>query len=211
MEAGGPLIHIVGCGPGSRQCITLEALAAVLEAEVLVGPPRLLNLFPEAGGVRIEAQGKLAEVEAAVLAHPGRRMAVVVTGDPGIASLARLVLRRFGREACRVIPGISSVQAAFARLGREWTDACIVSAHGSLPDTPYPALAGETAIAILLGAPGSARWTAGLAESLGSGWRLYLAENLTLPDESVQPLPPAALSMMSDEGLKIAILLQEVP
>ena len=40
-----------------------------------------------------------------------KNIAVLVTGDPGIFSLARLVIERFGREQCRVIPGISSISS----------------------------------------------------------------------------------------------------
>jgi len=202
------MITIVGCGPGARQCLTLEALEAAASAEVLIGSPRLLDLFPEATGERIAVRGSLAEVEAAVSVHANRRIAVLVTGDPGIASLSRLVLRRFGKEACRVIPGVSSVQTAFARLGADWTGARIVSAHCAVPETPYPALEGETAIAILLGSPGAAHWSAGLAEHLGEGWALFLAENLTFPGETVEAITPEALRNVAGDALRIAILLR---
>jgi len=202
------MITIVGCGPGARQCLTLEALEAAASAEVLIGSPRLLDLFPEATGERIAVRGSLAEVEAAVSVHANRRIAVLVTGDPGIASLSRLVLRRFGKEACRVIPGVSSVQTAFARLGADWTRARIVSAHGAVPEIPYSALEGETAIAILLGSPGAAHWSAGLAEHLGEGWVLFLAENLTLPCEAVRAITPEALRNVAGDALRIAILLR---
>jgi len=46
-----------------------------------------------------------------------QRIAVLVTGDPGLFSLAKPVIERFGRTRCRVIPGVSSVQTAFARIG----------------------------------------------------------------------------------------------
>ncbi len=39
-------IVIAGCGPGARECVTPEALAAIQEAEVLIRAPRLLALFP---------------------------------------------------------------------------------------------------------------------------------------------------------------------
>ena len=64
----------------------------------------------------------------------GRRVAVLVSGDPGLYSLAQNVVRRFGREHCEVVPAVSSVQVAFARLGLDWADARILSAHGRTPD-----------------------------------------------------------------------------
>jgi cobalt-precorrin-7 (C5)-methyltransferase len=202
------MITIVGCGPGARQCVTLEALEAAMSAEVLIGSPRLLELFPESAAERIAVRGNVAEVEPAISVYAGRRIVVLVTGDPGIASLSRLVVRRFGRDACRVIPGVSSVQTAFARLGADWTGARIVSAHGAVPEIPYSTLKGETAIAVLLGSPTAGHWVAGLAEHLGEGWALFLAENLTLPGETVEAIAPEALRNIAGDALRIAILLR---
>jgi precorrin-6y C5,15-methyltransferase (decarboxylating) CbiE subunit len=202
------MIRIVGCGPGARRCVTLEALEAIAGAEVLIGAPRLLELFPEAKGERIAVRGSIAEVEAAISVHADRRIAILVAGDPGIASLARLVLRRFGREVCCVIPGVSSVQTAFARLGADWTGARILSAHASVPEIPYSALEDETAIAVLLGSPGAGDWVAGLAGHLGAGWTLFLAENLTLPGETAGAIAPEALRGLTGNASRIAILLR---
>jgi precorrin-6y C5,15-methyltransferase (decarboxylating) CbiE subunit len=174
---------------------------------VLIGAQRLLDLFPEVPGVRIAVRGSIHEIAA----HRGRRIAVLVSGDPGISSLARLVVERFGREACRVIPGVSSVQVAFARLGLDWTGARILSAHGELPQTDFAVLRDEDKIAILTGSPDASAWVAALAEFLGSNWKIYLAENLTLPGEVVREISPAELRRIRCAGLSILILLRSDP
>lgn len=208
MEMTHKLIAIVGCGPGARECVTREALDAVLDAEVLIGAPRLLHLFEEATAERIPTRGNISEVSAAILANRGRRIAILVTGDPGIASLARPILQRFGLDACHVIPGVSSVQVAFARLGVEWMGARILSAHGGLPRTGFSVVEGENKIAILTGSAGTAEWVADLAERLGPNWRLFLAENLTLPDEAVRAISPEELRQVPCAILSILILLR---
>jgi cobalt-precorrin-7 (C5)-methyltransferase len=208
MEVIQKLITIVGCGPGARECVTPEALDAVLRAEVLIGAPRLLHLFEEATAERLPTRGSIAEVSAAILANRVRRIAILVTGDPGIASLAHPILERFGLAACHVIPGVSSVQVAFARLGVDWMGARILSAHGDLPCIDFGALEGESKIAILTGSAGAAQWTAELAEHLGRNWKLYLAENLTLPGEAVRAVSPEELRQVSCAPLSILILLR---
>jgi precorrin-6y C5,15-methyltransferase (decarboxylating) CbiE subunit len=202
------LITIVGCGPGARECVTLEAFDAVLDAEVLIGAPRLLRLFEEATAERIPTRGNISEVSAAILANRRRRIAILVTGDPGIASLAHPILERFGLMACHVIPGVSSVQVAFARLGMDWIGARILSAHGDLPRTDFATLDGESKIAILTGSAGAAQWVADLAEHLGQDWKLFLAENLTLPGEAVRAISPAELRQIPCATLSILILLR---
>ena len=208
MEVTRKLITIVGCGPGARECVTPEALAAVRGAEVLIGAPRLLGLFVEATAERIPARGNIPEVATAIATNAGRRIAVLVTGDPGISSLARSILERFGLPACHLIPGVSSVQVAFARLGVDWMDARILSAHGGLPRTDFAALEATSKIAILAGSAGAAEWVAGLAEHLGENWQLFLAENLTLPSETIRAISPRKLRKVPCAALSILILLR---
>ena len=43
-------INIVGCGPGSPNYLTQEAISVVKESSVIVGYDRLMELFPWYGG-----------------------------------------------------------------------------------------------------------------------------------------------------------------
>ena len=126
-----PDITIVGLGPGSPEYITPLAAKAVKGAEILVGARRLIDLFPNHRAKTIIEMGSQVETVLEEMAGlQDRPMVVLVSGDPGLSSLARPVIARFGREACRVIPGISSIQVAFARLGLDWGKARIIDAHG---------------------------------------------------------------------------------
>lgn len=203
-------ITIVGCGPGAPEYLTEAARRAIERATVLVGARRLLALFPESPAERVAVGADIEACLAQIAARLERGLIVVlVTGDPGLASLARPVLRRFGRTACRVIPGISSVQVAFARLGIDWLGARILSAHGALPETPHAALADERKIAILAGNATALGWAAELAESLGAGWRIILCEDLTLAEECVRELDPATLRKAAASPRAIVILARE--
>ena len=128
-------ITIVGCGPGSPEYVTPAAIAAVEKADLLIGTERLVRLFSPRPTQSVVVNSTVEQALDAIEQRPDcKNVAVLVTGDPGIFSLARLVIERFGREQCRVIPGISSVQAAFARLGLDWADTRILSAHKEDPD-----------------------------------------------------------------------------
>ncbi len=189
-------IAIVGCGPGARECLTLEAVAAIEQAEVLIGSAHILKLFAHLKSERIALRGYREEVVAAVERCAGRRIVVVVTGDPGLASLSNAVLDRFGRTACRVLPGISSVQVAFARLGLSWEGARILSAHAALPAFSFESLAMEQTIAVLTGNADSMQWVASLAEALGGSWRTTVAQDLTLSSERIFEATPNELAAL---------------
>lgn len=207
-------ITIVGCGPGGQEYLTPAARCAIEQAEVLVGARRVLEGLAPTAAERIVVGADIAGALEALAARVGRqRIAVVVSGDPGVCSLAQPVIRRFGRAACRVIPGITAVQVAFARLGLEWFGATLLSAHEGIPPVTAAALAGARKIAVLAGNPVSLPWLRSLGRELAASHAIVVCENLTLPEERVHrvsaeelaglPLPPRTIVLfVSQEALE---------
>ena len=213
-------ITVCGCGPGAAEYLTPAVRRAVARAEVLAGARRLLELFPESKAERIVIGADTEKALDQIAARRGRRIAVLVTGDAGLCSFAQPVLKRFGRQACEVIPGISSVQAAFARLGLDWLDARILSAHGrqgGLTDNlqtagnffqcQSPLAPGK--FAVLLGGKDSLAWAARLAGALGGEYRIFVCENLTLTDERVRETTAAKLRTLEVASLAIVLLVKK--
>ncbi|MBE0557345.1 MAG: precorrin-6y C5,15-methyltransferase (decarboxylating) subunit CbiE [Proteobacteria bacterium] len=204
-------IIIVGCGPGAESYITPAAREAAHKADVLIVSRRLQDLFPEIAAERIDSG---IDVDGTIDIMAARRDAglqvvLLATGDPGIASLAQPVVRYFGRENCEVIPGISSVQVAFARLGVGWEDARIVSAHSRDPEESAADLLDADKLAILGGREGSLHWTAGLIPQLGGGRRVFLCEELTLPEEKVREVQPNELTEVPVSSRAIILVIKE--
>lgn len=188
-------IIVVGCGPGALDYITPAAADAAAEADVLIVSPRLKDLFPESSAERIDSGTDVAAILEVMASRrdQGLRVVLLAMGDPGIFSLAKPVIDRFGRENCEVIPGISSVQVAFARFGLDWQDARIISAHLSEPERTADSLRAVGKIAVLGGRESDpAEAAAILREELGDGWRLFLCEDLTLPGERIREIGAGA-------------------
>jgi precorrin-6y C5,15-methyltransferase (decarboxylating) CbiE subunit len=201
-------ITIVGCGPGSVDCMTVEAIRAVESADVLVGANRLLEMFPQSNCERIAVGANIEQALDKIASQCGsKRIAVLVTGDPGLCSLAQPVIRRFGREMCKVIPGISSVQVAFARVGVDWYGARIISVHGRKPDAPCDTLS-EEKIAILTEGSVSLSWIAELAKSMKNDVRIFICEDLTLENEQIRQVEPSDLTLITISTRTIVLLIK---
>lgn len=200
------MITIAGCGPGAPELITPAARTAALEARLLVGSERLLACFPEATGARLAYRADTAAVLAALAAGP-RPACVLVSGDPGLCSLARAVLDRFG-AICRIIPGVSSVQAAFAAAGLDWLGSITLSCHGRRPPAVDTALLRTLpAIAVLCGDREALRWIAVLHAELGDCRRLMVCEDVSLPGERVSTVTAADLPGLAIASLTIVLLI----
>jgi precorrin-6y C5,15-methyltransferase (decarboxylating) CbiE subunit len=210
METARPEIVIVGCGPGSPDYVTPLALKSIEKAEVLVGANRLLDLFPGSHAEKITVTRDIEQVLDEVAVRLDRkRIAVLVSGDPGLCSLSQPIIRRFGREVCKVIPGVSSIQAAFARLGLEWLDARMINAHGSDPEVDVESLRDAGKIAIFVGRKESLPWIRGLAETLGEDRRIFVCENLTLPNEEIRQIEPPDLESQEIGPRTILLLIRK--
>ena len=132
-------VTVVGLGPAGAQWLTPEAEAALAAADDLVGYGPYVARVPERRGQRRHPSDNRVEAQRArhalELAAAGARVAVVSSGDPGIFAMASAVLEALdgGDEAVagvdvRVVPGLSAMQAAAARVGAPLGhDFCVLS------------------------------------------------------------------------------------
>ena len=137
-------LRIVGLGPGPAHWLTAEATTVLAAATDVVGYIPYVERIPERPGLTRHMSDNRVEVDRARqaldLALSGRRVAVVSGGDPGIFAMAAAVFEAVdsGPEGWRaldieVIPGISAMQAASARLGAMLGhDFCVISLSDNL-------------------------------------------------------------------------------
>lgn len=189
-------VTVIGCdgrpqGP--------EAAAALARAALVIGAPRHLGNAPIPPHAEQRELRHLNEALDAVTAHQGP-VVVLASGDPGFFGIVR-ALRARGITPT-VIPAVSPVALAFARIGLDWDDALILSAHGRDPKNALAAALAHPKAAILT-APGTAQ---DLSEHLiTAGKKVYVAERLGTPQEKVteydgaNPADPNVLIALDDE------------
>ncbi len=201
-------LTIIGCGPGSREYLLPAAWSAAQEAGVIAGSARLLDLFSELPAPKVLCPaGRHDAIELLEkLCGQHKQVALLVSGDPGLFSLAALVHRHFGRERCRVLPGISSVQMAFSRLGLSSVASRIISAHGRIPDICAKNLIDVSPIAILCGTQSAYTWSANLADELKETHQAWLCMDLGLPEETIVPVTSQELQKQPVRSLSILVL-----
>lgn len=204
-------IFIVGCGPGSADYITPAAEAAASKADVLIVSQRLKDLFPECPAERIDSGTDIDGILDVMASRrdDGRQVVLLAMGDPGIFSLAKHVIERFGRKNCEVIPGISSVQVAFARLCLDWHDVRIISAHICDPEMTAADLSPAGKIAVLGGRDTDPAWIVGLLRELGNGRRIFVCEDLTLPGERIREVGIGELTQLRVLTRAIVLIIRE--
>ena len=138
------LLLIAGLGPGAPEWVTPEVTAALAQASDLIGYGPYLARLAVVPGQHVHASDNRVEIDRArhalQLAAQGRMVVVVSGGDPGVFAMAAAVYEAVeaGDPAwaaldIQVLPGISAMQAAAARLGAPLGhDFCAISLSDNL-------------------------------------------------------------------------------
>lgn len=172
------MITLVGVGPGDPDLLTLKARDAIRSADYVAGFETVLKpvrpwIDGEALSMRYRNQEEVLEYLAAQ-AEAGKRCVVCAWGDLNF-SAKELIDRVRRRASIELIPGISSVQVACARLG----------------------LAMEASVFITLHA--RAGHEEGLSE-LAASLRSHRRSVIVLP-RPFDLMPAAIAAMLRDEGI----------
>lgn len=224
--------RVIGVLDDGVSSLNATALALLRSADVIIGGARVLALLErefKTGAVRHDLTGKLKEVPEWVRAARADNLACVVlaTGDPLCHGIAPYLAQHLCVEALDILPNLSTLQLACARIGLAWQDARIVSVHakdagewqrGATPTHGLYALAQATrqhARLLILTSPDNspdriARLL--LAEGLGDDFLMAVAENLLQPEERVlAELTPQQAAEMKFAALNVVLLWRVTP
>jgi precorrin-6Y C5,15-methyltransferase (decarboxylating) len=179
-------VHIVGIGDDGVEGMTAQARRLVEAADVLVGPESCSTLVPAAIRGRLVSAANLEELVERIEAAGAKRVVVLASGDPLFYGTARYVCSKLGKDRFEVVPHVSSMQLAFARVKESWEDAFLANLSGqSIERVIDRVRSSETA-----GLFTSDQWpaTAVARALLDEGidyFQAYVCENLGSPDERV--------------------------
>ena len=202
-------VNLIALGGGTAETLTAECLAALRQAEVLIGAKRLLTALPEGCTENRIPAVKAAEILEILQNSQGNAACVLFSGDTGFYSGTKKLLPLLQGFSVRVFPGISSVQLLAARLGKPWQDWRLVSAHGVDCNAVHAVMQGESFF--LTGG----KWTPDalcrqLAEVGLGNLQAVVGENLSYPDEKIICGTAEALAEQKFAPLSV-LLVQAAP
>ncbi|PTN34466.1 precorrin-6y C5,15-methyltransferase (decarboxylating) subunit CbiE [Desulfonatronum sp. SC1] len=180
-------IDVVGLGQGPRHGhAELERL--IQEADMLAAGERIQADFPNFRGERVVLKAPLASpLERLDQAwEAGRRVVVLVGGDPCFYGIGPLLVRRLGRENVRLHPGTTTLQAAAALLGIAWQNVPAVSLHGrDRTASLFAALGRNHRVAVYTDERHAPAVLAGMLMERGAdNFRMWVFEDLGLPSQN---------------------------
>ncbi len=201
-------IYVIGIGPGDEKDMSLRARQSLEEADTVIGYKTYTDLIGDLTGgktvidspMRGEKQRCLKALD---LHDEGKTVALISSGDSGIYGMAGVLLETIEEERreadVEIVPGITSVSAAAAKLGAPlMNDFCLVSLSDLMTDRDlimrriHAAVAGDFVLALYN--PKSKKRTELIKEV-----RDYLLEHLP------KTTPVAVVKNISRENEKIMV------
>ncbi len=180
-------VTLIGMGSGQPENLTLQGLAALRQADLILGARRLLAVLP-AGCTENRAAAYRPDEVAELLQTSGAENAVLIySGDTGFYSGASSMMEKLealGVRA-RVLPGLSSIQLLAAALGRPWQGWNLVSAHGRTCDPVAECMQGRPTFFLTGGSEDPATLCAQLAAEGFGDVQAVVGQCLGTPEEKI--------------------------
>lgn len=182
IRSGLVTIVVVGIGADGWAGLTERARAEIAAGDVVFGGSRQLDLVPLDVAKVPWPSPLLPALDGLFAEHSGQRIVVLASGDPLLSGIGTTLLKRF--DDVRIVPGVSSVTLARARLGWPAEETEVVSVVGRNVHRVARALAPGARLLVLSSDAGSPARIAELLTARGFGdSRLVVLEQLGGPRE----------------------------
>lgn len=203
-------VLIVGVGAEGPASLAPALVERIAQADQLWGSRRLLLHWTSHPAPKTVIGADVAQRAQQLTRRGCLRVVILASGDPGFYGIAATVLRVLPAQEVEIVPHVTSLQMAFARIGVDWNRSVLTSAHSR----PLSEVAGWARRTRKLGlltdgqdAPSTIARTlldAGIADC-----RAVVAENLSLPEERIIDTRLARLPGAKFDPLNVLLLIQD--
>jgi precorrin-6Y C5,15-methyltransferase (decarboxylating) len=200
-------IYVIGMGMNPHDLLP-EGLTVLRDADTLAGGRRHLEECSWHKGGKLVLKGSVDKWldEVGAWAEKGT-VAVLASGDPGFYGILRRLTGRFGSANLKVVPGVTTVQAAFARLKLSWDQVGIVSLHGRSMNCLWQVLFSHDQVAIFTDRDNTPnRIAEALLQKGLMNWGVTVLEDLGRESEKVRKLDLEQASLLEFSPLNLVIL-----
>ena len=203
-------VYIVGIGDDGVEGMTAHSRRLLESAEVLLGPESCAPVLPTPLAGRLQTASNLEELVERIESAGSRRVVVLASGDPLFYGTARYVCAKLGKERFEVVPHVSSMQLAFARVKESWEEAFLANLSGQSIERVIDKIRTSETVGLFT----SEQWPpAAVAQALlDEGidyFQGYVCENLGSPDERVTQGSLHEIAKDSFGGLNVMILVRK--
>ena len=207
-------ITIIGIGDDGLEGLTRQALDQIAAAGTIFGTANLLRKVEQspahASGQRLQtAIADLDQMAAAIDEAEELPVVLLASGDPLFYGTSRYLCDKLGKDRFEVLPHVSSMQLAFARVKESWDEAYLTNmATQTVPRVVERIRSAEKVGMFTTDEVPPAAIAKALIEQGIDYFTAYVCENLGSRDERVTRGTLQEIAKQSFASLNVMILLR---
>lgn len=203
-------IHVIGIGDDGLAAMPASVRDLITGAQVLLGTERTLSLAADSKAEQHVIPTDLNKLVKLLESAGDKRVVMLIHGDPLFYGLARFVSERLGKDRFAVVPHVSSMQLAFARVMETWEEAYLTN----LANHPLDAVLEKIRTAQKVGLfttdqCGPAELSKALLARKIDYFTAYVCENLGARDERVTRGSLGEIAAQKFDPLNVMILVRD--
>lgn len=203
-------IHVIGIGDDGLEALPNNVRQLITDAEVVLGTDRTLELVPKSKAERHAISSDLNALVTTIEKAAGKRVVLLIYGDPMFYGLARYVCEKLGKDRFVVVPHVSSMQLAFARVMETWEEAYLTDLAKHPLDSVLEKVRTAQKVGLFTtdqcGPPQVAK---ALLDRHIDYFTAYVCENLGARDERVTRGKLAEIAKKKFDALNVMVLVRD--
>jgi len=205
----GQKVHIIGIGDDGGEGLTSSARQIIDSADLVLGSQASLGCV-KSGKQREPISSNIDDLVRKIEVHADGRLVILATGDPLFYGVARYLCDQLGKDRFEVVPHVSTMQLAFARVKESWDEAYL----SNLATTDLNLVVEKTRTAEKVGLFTTEEYppskvAAALLERGIDYFSVYICETLGSPDERITQCDLREVVQQQFSPLNVMILLRK--
>lgn len=203
-------VHIIGVGDDGAEGLTSRARQLIENADLLIGSEHSLKTAGRTNCERLEVGSDLRVLVEHIEKDPGRKIVVLASGDPLFYGVARYLCDKLGKDRFEVVPHVSSMQLAFARVKESWDEAYLTNLATQDLATALERIRTAEKVGLFTTPEAAPADVARALLDAGIDYfHAYVCENLGSPDERVTDGELADVGQQTFAPLNVMILVRK--
>ncbi|MEL6105179.1 MAG: precorrin-6y C5,15-methyltransferase (decarboxylating) subunit CbiE [Planctomycetota bacterium] len=205
-------IHIVGIGDDGLDGLTGHARALIENADTLIGASTLLHRIPESQtSARVPCDGGLEEIQRCLDGLTHGSNVLLAGGDPLFYGIAKYLTETIGKDRFEIVPHVSSMQLAFARVKESWDDAYLTNLAIQPLDRVVDSIRSAERVGLFTtdSIPPKAV-AAALLDRRIDYFQAFVCENLGTPNETVTQGELESIQNQDFSPLNVMVLVRRI-
>jgi precorrin-6Y C5,15-methyltransferase (decarboxylating) len=202
-------ICIVGIGDDGIDGLTASTIAIIKQADLLIGPSVLTAALQSDVGDAWDPGSDYEALSLRLESSEEHNVVVLAAGDPLFYGTARFLCDRIGKSRIRVIPNVSTMQLAFARVKENWDEAYLTDLGNQTIAHVVQKIRSAERVGVFTTSENTPQsLAAALLAARIDYFTAYVCENLGSPDERVTSGSLEEVATQSFNSLNVMVLVR---